>query len=631
MLDLSTVSADSISFIVNVGILTMSYEVLARKWRPQQFEDVVGQGHVTQTLRNAIDNNRLAHAYLFVGPRGIGKTSLARIFAKALNCAEGPTGTPCDKCDSCKEITAGNNLDVIEIDGASNNGVDQVRELREAVRYAPTRGPFKIYIIDEVHMLTTAAFNALLKTLEEPPPHVKFIFATTEPDKVLATIISRCQRFDLRRIPTNLIMERLRLISDDEGVKIDEDALLAIARGAEGGLRDAESALDQLIAFRGNAIVESDVLAVFGLVARSVMENFADWIIDGNVQEILTMVAELDESGKDLRRLIMELIGYFRNLLVCLYVKGAAKALDLPGSQINILQKQAERTNSGRMVRVIEILTAADGRMKVALSGRTLLETTLIRCARAATVVSLEEILDKVLALSGGDGSVAGEVGSGVSPKKALAGKMPASVISEPQKVEAAEKNIARKTPEEVVPAVVPLVTESVDIPYVAEVPVEENAVPKVSAAEELSALTENWSDIIDRISRIVPLMRSSLVDTIPLSVTGEKVLIGCDAGFSEDLANFSQHHNHAIVARVIGDFLKRKLVVEFEAADISAVLAEKKMVDDVNIAEQSETVEKKEPNKVKNNSKELRDWGRLPVVQEAMDMFNGYLMEIRA
>ncbi|MCK5528383.1 MAG: DNA polymerase III subunit gamma/tau [Kiritimatiellae bacterium] len=611
----------------------MGYEVLARKWRPQQFEDVVGQGHVTQTLRNAIDNSRLAHAYLFVGPRGIGKTSLARIFAKALNCAEGPTGSPCDKCDSCKEITAGNNLDVLEIDGASNNGVDQVRDLRDAVRYAPTRGPFKIYIIDEVHMLSTAAFNALLKTLEEPPPHVKFIFATTEPDKVLATIISRCQRFDLRRIPTNLIMERLLLIADDEGVTVDEDALLAIARGAEGGLRDAESALDQLIAFRGNTIVESDVLAVFGLVSRSVMENFANWIIDGDVQAILTTVADLDESGKDLRRLIMEMIGYFRNLLVCLYVADAANGLDMPESQIVILKDQAKKTNSGRIVRVVEILTEAEGRMRMALSGRTLLETTLIRCARAATVVTLEEILDKVNALRSGDGGGADDVGSGVSPKKAIAGKVPAPVVVEPAKAESVKVAPVEVKPVEVEP-VAEQVAENADSEYIAEVPaVQVSGSVDDEVTDELLSMVENWSDIIDRISRIVPLMRSSLVDTLPLSVTRERVLIGCDPGFAEDLANFSQHHNHAIVARVIGDFLKRKMLIEFAEADISnlpaAKRASKKGSKGKKVA--PDEAEENQSNVVKNNSKELRDWGKLPAVQETMDTFNGFLMEVRA
>ena len=249
----------------------MPYEVLARKWRPQQFDDVVGQDHVTRTLRNAITQKRLVNAYLFVGPRGTGKTSLARIFAKALNCVTGPTEHPCDKCDACREIAAGNSLDVLEIDGASTGGVDQVRDLREGVKYTPVRAPYKIYIIDEVHMLSIPAFNALLKTLEEPPPHVKFLFATTEPQKILTTIISRCQRFDLRRIPSAQLVERLELIARDEGVAVERDALLAIARGADGGMRDAESALDQLIAFCGATITEADVLAVFGLVGRQVL------------------------------------------------------------------------------------------------------------------------------------------------------------------------------------------------------------------------------------------------------------------------------------------------------------------------------------------------------------------------
>ena len=251
----------------------MSYEVLARKYRPQQFAEVVGQEHVTRTLANAIASGRVAHAYLLVGPRGIGKTSIARIFAKAMNCAGGPRAEPCDRCDSCREIMAGRSLDVLEIDGASNNGVEQVRDLRDNARYLPARGPYKIFIIDEVHMLTINAFNALLKTLEEPPPHVKFVLATTEPQKVPATIASRCQRFDLRRIAAPAITRHLARIAEREGVEIAGDALLAIARGAEGGLRDAESALDQLMAFCSGKIEEADVLSIFGLASRRKLDE----------------------------------------------------------------------------------------------------------------------------------------------------------------------------------------------------------------------------------------------------------------------------------------------------------------------------------------------------------------------
>ncbi|MDA1045248.1 MAG: DNA polymerase III subunit gamma/tau, partial [Verrucomicrobia bacterium] len=325
----------------------MRYEVLARKWRPQTFEDVVGQEHVTRTLRNAITANRLAHAYLFVGPRGIGKTSIARIFAKSLNCEKGPTTTPCGECDACKEIAAGTSLDVIEIDGASNNGVDQVRDLRDTVMYAPNRGAYKIYVIDEVHMLSTAAFNALLKTLEEPPAHVKFIFATTEAHKVLPTVISRCQRFDLRRIPMDQLVERLALISKSEGVTISPDALQAVARGAEGGLRDAESSLDQLIAFCGSDITEADVLSVFGLISHRQLEGLVDAILTGDMQKILVMVSELDEAGRDLHRLLVDLMQYFRNLLIILSVGEGAVLADVPDAQITALHAQAGRTGAG--------------------------------------------------------------------------------------------------------------------------------------------------------------------------------------------------------------------------------------------------------------------------------------------
>src|SRR6266550_543916 len=270
----------------------MSYQVIARKYRPQRFEDVVGQEHVTQTLTNAIEQKRIAHAYLFCGPRGTGKTTIARIFAKCLNCTDGPKVDFDDNDPRCKEITEGRSLDVLEIDGASNNGVEQVRELRETCKYAPANAKFKIYIIDEVHMLSTAAFNALLKTLEEPPAHVKFMFATTDPEKVLPTILSRCQRFDLRRIPTALIAKHLGTIAKKEGVKIEPAALQAIARGAEGALRDAESALDQLISFCGDKIEEADVLSMFGLASQSQLLKLAHAIIAG---EIETALRELND------------------------------------------------------------------------------------------------------------------------------------------------------------------------------------------------------------------------------------------------------------------------------------------------------------------------------------------------
>ncbi|MFY8267986.1 MAG: DNA polymerase III subunit gamma/tau, partial [Terrimicrobiaceae bacterium] len=312
----------------------MSYRVFARKYRPQTFAEVIGQDHITRTLQNAVDANRLAQAYLFVGPRGIGKTSTARILAKALNCVNGPTSQPCGVCDACKEIAEGRSLDVIEIDGASNNGVENIRDLRDNAAYAPARGQFKIYLIDEVHMLSTGAFNALLKTLEEPPSHVKFIFATTEAQKVPATITSRCQRFDLRRIPAGLIEKHLLFIAENEQITLDGAAAEAIARGADGGLRDAESMLDQMVAFCGAHITVNDVMDVFGFTPHEVVVSLAESLFASDASTALQIVAAQSELGKDLSRLTAELISHLRDLLVAQATGGESavsqgKLLDL--------------------------------------------------------------------------------------------------------------------------------------------------------------------------------------------------------------------------------------------------------------------------------------------------------------
>ncbi len=378
-----------------------TYTVIARKWRPQTFDDVVGQDHVVSTLKNAIAQDRIAQAYLFVGPRGTGKTTLARIFSKALNCKDGPTLTPCGQCTACREIAAGTSLDVAEVDGASNNKVEDIHELCKNIQFAPMSGKYRICYIDEVHMLSAAAFNALLKTLEEPPPHAKFIFATTEPDKILPTIISRCQRFDLRRIPTTLIAERLRLICETEGVRADPEALLAIARGADGGMRDAQSSLDQLIAFKGGTLSEADVLSVFGLIAGHSIERLADAVLADDVPTILGLIDEFDRGGKDLRRLVVDLVKHFRDLLIVLHTGGKNTSLDLTDIQRDALARQAKSATPEGVLRVVEVLIALDERIRTALSRRTLLEAGLLRAARAATATPLAEILRRVNELRG--------------------------------------------------------------------------------------------------------------------------------------------------------------------------------------------------------------------------------------
>src|SRR5438445_31512 len=338
----------------------MSYQVLARKYRPQRFSDVVGQEPVTQTLANAIRQKRTAHAYLFCGPRGTGKTTIARIFAKCLNCTDGPKVDFEDNDQRCIEITEGRALDVLEIDGASNNGVEQVRELRETCKYAPASGKFKIYIIDEVHMLSTAAFNALLKTLEEPPAHVKFMFATTDPEKVLPTILSRCQRFDLRRIPAALIGKHLATIAKLENVQIDAAALYAIARGAEGAMRDAESTLDQLISFCGDKIEEPDVLSMFGLTAQSQLIELSRAVLAGEVESALRQLNDLANHGKDLGRLLSDFLNHFRNLLIFQVSRGGLDMLEVSEAEAAALAEQAKLIKTEGLTRILEVLAEAE-------------------------------------------------------------------------------------------------------------------------------------------------------------------------------------------------------------------------------------------------------------------------------
>lgn len=374
----------------------MSYRVFARKYRPQRFEEVVGQEHITRTLQNAITGKRLAQAYLFVGPRGVGKTSSARILAKALNCLANkgePTDNPCGVCDACVEIAEGRSLDVIEIDGASNNSVESVRTLRENAAYAPARGPFKVYLIDEVHMLSTAAFNALLKTLEEPPEHVKFLFATTEAQKVPATILSRCQRFDLRRLSPEQIAGHLLHIAENEKISLDPAAADAIARGADGAMRDAESMLDQVVAFCGNSITASDVQNVFGFTPRETVLELAGALLAPDTPAALAVVKEQAEAGKDLARLLGDLVGLLRDILI---------------GKVHPPKEATEESHLGKAVTQEKLLVLldhfgeAEGRLRWATDKKLQLDVALIKGIHLLGETSLSDVVDMLTALRGG-------------------------------------------------------------------------------------------------------------------------------------------------------------------------------------------------------------------------------------
>jgi DNA polymerase-3 subunit gamma/tau len=399
----------------------VSYEVFARKYRPQTFDDIVGQTHVTRTLKNAVEQNRLAHAYLFVGPRGTGKTSTARILAKALNCVKGRTVTPCGKCDNCREIAAGNSLDVIELDAASNRGIDDVRELRDNVRYAPAKSRFKIYIIDEVHMLTKEAANALLKTLEEPPKHVIFCLATTEPEKLPITILSRCQRFDLHRIATNLIAQQLQTIAVKEELTLEPAAAHAIARGAEGGMRDAESMLDQLVAFCGERITEPDVLNVFGFTSQQMVIDFVGRILRGETADALALLHEQCEAGKDMMKLMSETIAYLRDLLV-FKVKPDALSDEASAEMRGAFNEQAPLLETDRLLELIDQFAAAEGRMKWAPNKKLHFEVAVIRAIQTLDQTTLDEVIENLNALRDGKTVAAGR-GPGVGKPAATNAK----------------------------------------------------------------------------------------------------------------------------------------------------------------------------------------------------------------
>lgn len=365
-----------------------AYQVIARKWRPQTFDDVVGQDHVVRTLRNAIARGRIAHAYLFVGPRGTGKTSTARIFAKALNCTGGPKADFDPADPACQAIAAGTHLDVIEIDGASNNGVGQVRDLRETVQYTPAQGRFKIYIIDEVHMLSAAAFNALLKTLEEPPAHVKFVFATTDPQKVLPTIVSRCQRFDLKPIPAPLVIERLARIATAEGITVSPGALSCIARMADGGMRDAQSIFDQMISFCGVQIDEPDVLDVYGLVAAEKLAALAAALASGDHVELVRLVDECDASGRDLSRLLTDLQEFIRDALLDAIAQGGRST-----------RLGAVPLTTEQLTRMLDVLRLGEDSVKLGLSDKINLEVTLLKAVDASRARAIDSLLRELTQL----------------------------------------------------------------------------------------------------------------------------------------------------------------------------------------------------------------------------------------
>ena len=376
----------------------MGYLVFARKWRPQNFDEVIGQEHIATTLKNAIGLDRVAHAYLFSGPRGTGKTSTARILAKALNCERGPRPNPCNRCSFCLEISEGRSLDVIEIDGASNRGIEQIRKLRENVKFAPAKNRFKVYIIDEVHQITTDGFNALLKTLEEPPAHVKFIFATTQAHKVLPTILSRCQRFDFKPLSISSITEKLKRIIKAEKLDVSVEALLYISRSAAGSMRDAESILDQLSSFCKDQIKLETVTSVLGMIEFEALWEISEKLIEHKSSEALMLLEKIINEGKDLSQFVASLMEHFRNILIAKTMtgEGATNLIELPGDYLKRISEQAKNLTIEEIFYIFNVLVRAQENLKNALSSRVIVEMAIVKLAQRENLSSLESILTRL-------------------------------------------------------------------------------------------------------------------------------------------------------------------------------------------------------------------------------------------
>ena len=542
----------------------MSYTVFARKYRPQTFDDVIGQEHITRTLKNAIEQNRLAHAYIFVGPRGTGKTSTARILAKALNCIQGPTVTPCGECDSCREIAAGNSMDVLEFDAASNTQVDKIRELIiENVKYAPSSGKYKLYIVDEVHMLSNSSFNALLKTLEEPPSHVKFVFATTDVQKVPTTILSRCQRFDLKRIPTALIARHLLGIAEKEKVALTTTAAETIARGAEGGMRDAESMLDQLVAFCGVEIDEPDVLSVFGFTGRETVASLCDQLLSGDASAALATVHTQAEAGKDLSRLMADLITHLRNLLVAKADPGGIRD-ELCEDSLAELTSQAGRIEMSRLLDLIEQFAAAEGRMKWAPNKKMHFEIAVIRAIQTLSQTTLDEVLETLAALRNGE----------EPPTRKTAERTPVRPVAERRQAKlpaatpppAVAKAPAPPTPPELVAKIEPpsrLAEEAPSTPIV-EHPSPPQAPAKSDVPKEPLSANELWAGLIQRVRQNRKLI-SAWVEAGTLSrIEGDVLWLAfpSDQAFAMD---FLQKSHRAFLEEIAGELLGRPATLKFQ------------------------------------------------------------------
>ena len=573
----------------------MSYLVLARKWRPQGFDDLIGQEPIMHILKNAISQARISHAYLFSGPRGVGKTSTARILAKALNCKAGPTPSPCGTCASCTAITDGSSVDVTEIDGASNNSVDDIRDLRERVKYAPSGGKYKVYIIDEVHMLSTSAFNALLKTLEEPPSHVIFVLATTEMKKIPATVLSRCQHMPFRRISSSMIKARLKQISDAEGIRISSPALSLVAKAADGSVRDSLTILDQLSSF-SSEITEENVQSLLGMADFGILSGVALALIEGNRISIIDTINLLSEKGADFRSFTRELVQFFRDLLVASVLQKPEDALDMSAEEIAVVKNIIPASSEDQLTLMLSEIMKAEADVRNSSSPRLALEMALIRASFLSSMKPLKEVIENIDFYSRQVHGAAAEEISGLKPAdkpvpavQAETTEIDTSPYKEPEILHASDepvKDEMREDPEE---GLAEETSEDMD----SDESVEEASLPPVSVSS--ADISSAWAKTLEKID--APL--ASKISQATIELKENELLLTLNGGHAvfEDAINKNIKSLENIVSGEYGSSLRIKLA----------------------------TSQKKSPRKKDLKEKVLNE----PVVKEALELFEGRIVDV--
>ncbi len=574
----------------------MSYQTLAQKYRPSDFSELVGQESATRTLVNSIKKGRVANAYIFCGPRGTGKTSMARLLSKILNCEQTVSGSPCNKCDSCREISQGNSMDVLEIDGASNRGIDEIRTLRENVKFSPSKGKYKIYIIDEVHMLTTEAFNALLKTLEEPPPHVKFIFATTEPHKVLPTIMSRCQRFDFRKIPPQMIYQRIKDIAKSEKIDIADPAALLLARSADGSLRDALVVLDQMISFSSGKISSEEVVELLGMIHRDKIFELGGAVISKDPERAVRIVDELISGGKDPVFVNSSLISHFRDLMVVKAIGEPSSDMAMSDEEKKAVMLRKEEISLEEILYILQNLTHCVSLMKGSMFARAPFEVALIRMAKRETAMKLNDIMARIEELEKKGGLRNGSE-ENVTMRQAASSESPSSERYRPVK-EIVEGNDQGKghfqNPE--IPA-----------PFSSEENNDDSAGEEVPVNDDFSGQKNRWKTLLNYLKGKKMSVFVFLSSAQPLEMSGDSLVMGFDKTNSFNKEALEAGVNRSVLQEAADKVMGRPVRISFkilENEQDSAVL-------NAGITKKKEAA-----------NEEMK-----PAVEKAMDVFGGHVV----